>query len=519
MGRIPLSNASLPRLLPLVGLSLLAAAVIFGALWLGRQPTPIPGGGRGSGGTAQDGGLHVSSWPVAFDFAEDAEPRYDRVVLVTIDTLRADHVSAYGYKRKTTPFFDALSKKGALFRNAVAAVSHTAPSHASMLTGLPPAVHGVTQNGQPLDHAAADLGSVFNEAEYETAAFLSVNFLSGITWSFDHVDVKLHSGGLVADSAISWLRTQRDNDRFFLWVHLYDPHRWKEVEKAPPAELAALRGGKQEDDEQAYAYLAKLHGLPSAEGDAIDLGWNPTIKGRGTIETPTRRDYLDLIDAYDAMVLFADRQVMRLYQAIEDLNLPGSTLWVITSDHGEGLASHQVAGHGGRIYQEQLHVPLLIHATDGSIKKARIARLVQLIDLFPTLAGVADARLYGLDPMLYGASLWPLLDGKDGWIDRPAFTERKPLEQPIAGEPDGMYAMQTDRHKYILHVPGEDEFFDLRGDPGERVNLIEAPSRERDALQRLLSERIEIFRSSHRAPAGEIPQEWIEELRDLGYVQ
>jgi arylsulfatase A-like enzyme len=463
--------------------------------------------------------VHASSWPVAVDFAEGAEPRYDRVVLVTIDTLRADHVSAYGYKRKTTPFFDALSRKGVLFRNTVAAVSHTAPSHASMLTGLPPVVHGVTQNGHQLDHDAADLASVFSEADYQTAAFLSVNFLTGITWSFDHVDVKLHSGGPVTDSAISWLRTGRQTDRFFLWVHLYDPHRWKDKAKAPRAELATLRNGKKEDDEQAYAYLARLHGLPSMEGEELDLGWSPTIKGRGKIETKTKRDYLDLIDAYDSMILFADRQVMRLYQAIEDLNLPGATLWVITSDHGEGLASHQVAGHGGRIYQEQLRVPLLIHATDGSIKRARIPKLVQLVDIFPTLAEAVDARVHGLDALLHGASLWPLLDGTDGWIDRPAFTERKPLERPIEGQPEGMYALQTDRHKYILHVPGQDEFYDLRKDPRELVNLIEQPSRERDALERLLSERIEIFRSGQRAPAGEIPEEWMEELRDLGYVQ
>src|SRR5262245_29954999 len=188
--------------------------------------------------TSEEAARERGSWPVAVERSSDAQPAYDRVVLVTIDTLRADHVSCYGYPRATTPFLDALAARGVRFTRTYAAISHTAPSHATMLTGLVPAVHGVVNNGGRLDPEAADLAKAFAGAGFESAAFLNVRFMSGIAASFGHVVVcalgpepthKLQTGADVVDAAISWLEHERRTERFLLWVHLYDPHKWKDV--------------------------------------------------------------------------------------------------------------------------------------------------------------------------------------------------------------------------------------------------------------------------------------------------
>src|SRR5262245_33382339 len=189
--------------------------------------------------TSEEAARERGSWPVAVERSSDAQPAYDRVVLVTIDTLRADHVSCYGYPRKTTPFLDSLAEKGVRFGHALAAVSHTAPSHATMLTGVVPAVHGVVTNGTALNPAALDLAQLFSRAGFETAAFLNVKFLSGIAGSFGKVAVCavgqedghkiLLSGKHVVSAALDWLAKERHSERFFLWVHLYDPHKWKEI--------------------------------------------------------------------------------------------------------------------------------------------------------------------------------------------------------------------------------------------------------------------------------------------------
>jgi arylsulfatase A-like enzyme len=297
-------------------------------------------------------------WPVAVDHPGPAEPEYDRVVLVTLDTLRADHVSSYGYPRATTPFIDSLAARGARFTRALAAVSHTAPSHATMLTGLVPAVHGVVHNGGELDPAAADLAEVFGAAGYETAAFLNVQFLAGIAESFGHVAVRalgggqgrrrVLDGGHVVDAALEWLDGERTGARFLLWVHLYDPHKWKDVVLELEGSAAPIWPGAT-----PAGFLERvldLHGLPPAvEGEPYTVDWRVEKKTGHQLDVRSAERFLRCIDAYDALTLFADGQVERLSRALAALDLPGRTLWVVTSDHGEGLASHGVAGHGGRI--------------------------------------------------------------------------------------------------------------------------------------------------------------------------
>ncbi len=471
----------------------------------------------------------AGQWPVTVERVQGGERHeYDRVVLVTLDTLRADHVSCYGYPRATTPFLDSLAARGVRFTRAMAAASQTAASHATMLTGLVPAVHGVLENGEELTPAAMDLAKLYAASGFETAAFVNVKFLEGIAASFGTIAVRavskdrhLQTGADVVDAALAWLGMPRTNARFFLWVHLYDPHKWKDRVLELGAHTEPIWSGASPPG--FLAHVAELHGLPAPrDGAPYTVAWR-VKRSDERLDFESAEGFLRCIDAYDELTLFADRQIARLYQAIEALAPAGRTLWVVTADHGEGLASHGVAGHGGRIYQEQLSVPLVLHASDGSISPRVVDELVSHVDLLPTLAENLGARVVGRAPLYEGRSLWPLLSGANvEWTARVAFAQRRPALD--GNDPDGgaseraeAYALQTARVKYILHEPGADEFFDLVADPKELVNL--GPEAAAAAeLRAELERRMELFRALPRTEAS-VPEEWQEELRKLGYAR
>ncbi len=460
------------------------------------------------------------TWPLAIEAAGSARTSYERVVLVTIDTLRADHVSCYGYPRETTPFLDQLAAQGARFTRAFAAVSHTTPSHATILTGLVPAVHGVFSNGESLDPSAADLATMFAAAGFETAAFLNVDFLKGVAGSFDTVRVRgfereggrkvFRGGEYVVQDALEWAGEGRRSGRFLLWVHLYDPHSWTEVWRERHGDAGTIWQGRTPEDFRVR--LRELHGLTDRPaGEALVLHMNADEK----MELPAE-EFWRCIDAYDEQIRYADRQLERLYRGLEARSFPGSTLWIVTSDHGEGLASHGFAGHGPRIYQEQLGVPLVLHASDRSLAPRRIEAVVSHVDLLPTLAEALGARVSASAGLFEGRSLWPLLRGEAG-EERAAFSQRRPSHDSDRSE---LFALQTEGHKYILHEPGDDEFFDLTADPRELRNRIGSEGQEEERLRRSLEERLRRYREVVPARSGEVvPDAWLEELQDLGYAR
>jgi arylsulfatase A-like enzyme len=483
----------------------------------------------GCGDVTPGGRSSADGWPVALEETEGTPWAFERVVLVTLDTLRADHVSCYGYRRPTTPFLDSLAARGALFENALASVSHTAPSHATMLTGLVPAAHGVLNNGDELAPQALDLARLFRGKAYETAASLNVQFLSGITGGFDAVRVSaigeqegrrvVLNGKHVVDAALDWAKHERKSERFFLWVHLYDPHRWKDLVLGTPPDVPLWKGETPDD---FLPYVARMHGVPEPEPGKFAFLWNAETKAGETIDTSSPEAFLRCIDAYDAKIAFADLQVERLHRELEALGLPGRTLWIVTSDHGEGLASHGVAGHGSRIYQEQLRVPLVIHASDGSIAPRRFEKLVGHVDLFATLADGLAEDATGTAGVYDGRSLWPLMSKPQSpWPERALFAQRRPPEGPDDPEQAHVFALQDRAHKYILHEPGDDEFFDLGRDPRELESLAGRGGAPEAELRRALEDRLGALRAfaESRASAGasDVPEEWVEELKELGY--
>jgi arylsulfatase A-like enzyme len=474
---------------------LLAASLVLGAC---SDPEETLGGPR----------LVADEWPLAVEFPEGPKPAYERVVLVTIDTLRADHVSGLGYPRATMPFLDSLAAQGVTFTRAMSTVSHTAPSHSSMLTGLPPLVHGVLHNGYAMDAHAVDLARIFAAAGYETAAIVNTEFLAGVAASFQTVHPTTERGDDVLRLARAWLADERRSERFFLWVHLFDPHRWKDLAVEKKADK--LWPGKSPKDFERK--ILELHGLDRAGVEAL-LGQKWETVHQKTVELESLAHYLRFVDAYDSLIRYSDQMLSGLHESVEALALPGSTLWVVTADHGEGLASHGTDGHGAHIYQEQLHVPLVLHASGAGLAPRTIDALVTHLDLLPTLVEALGGRVKAPEGLALGRSLWPLVRGEPvDWNARTVFAQRKPTSEAL-------YSLQSSRHKLLDAENSPDEFYDLDADPRELDNAFESAAEERARLERELAELLRRLEPFQRDGEQEIPDEWLDELQDLGYIR
>lgn len=468
------------------------------ALGACADPVEVPAGPR----------LVADEWPLAIEFPAGPQPTYERVVLVTIDTLRADHVSGLGYPRATMPFLDSLAAKGVTFTRAMSTVSHTAPSHSSMLTGLPPLVHGVLHNGYAMDAHAVDLAKIFAAAGYETAAIVNTEFLAGVAASFQTVHPTTERGDDVLRLARAWLADERRTGRFFLWVHLFDPHRWKDLAVEKKADK--LWPGKTPRDFERT--VMELHGLERGGVEAL-LGQKWETVHQKTVELESLAQYLRFVDAYDALIRYSDQMLAGLHETVEGLALPGSTLWVVTADHGEGLASHGTDGHGAHIYQEQLHVPLVLHASGTGLAPRRVDALVTHLDLLPTLVETLGGRVKAPEGLALGRSLWPLVRGEAvDWSERTVFAQRKPTSEAL-------YSLQSPRHKLLDAQTSPDEFYDLAADPRELDDRHATAGEERARLERELAELLRRLEPFQRDGEQEIPAEWLDELQDLGYIR
>ncbi len=431
-----------------------------------------------------------------------APVRLQPLVLVTIDTLRADHVGAYGYPRDTTPFLDQLAARGVLFEQVVSASSHTAPSHASLMTSRQPFQHGLLKNGQRLPPDNYTLAQMLSAAGYEAAAFTSVSFLAELGQGFQHVDAAWRTGDLTVDAAIAWLDARKATDKpFFLWVHLYDPHQLKGPREKLLADAALLRLADAAQRGRFLAYLAE-HGVPP--------GFYPD-------EAAMLRRY----DLYDAGIRFADRQVGRLYRHVA-LADP-ATRWIVTSDHGEGLGSHAYDEHGKYLYDEQVLVPLVVTGVEGPAR--RVAEMVRLVDVFPTVASwlghPSPAAPAPQGFPLFGRPAQP--DQPDRLSPRFAFSQRRPWQRTrnLRSWMEGdVFSLRTRNLKYIYSSGGKDELFDLAKDPLELDNRIALDPQAAAKLRQLVARYLES--SARQAPApGDDRDEATEhdaELKALGYL-
>ena len=364
------------------------------------------------------------------------------LLLITVDTLRADHVGAYGATAVATPVLDGLAAEGLLFEQAVASVPITLPSHATILTGLDVPHHGVRHNGLfVLDDQFETLAELLYKRGYQTAAFTGAFVLDeryGLGQGFEHYDDDVHidggkrpggtfverDAGVVIDRALAWI-ANRDVERpFFVWVHLYDPH-------AP--------------------YQA-----PAPWGERYSA------------------------DPYSGEVAWVDDRIGKLLIELHDRGLWEKTLTVVTSDHGEGLGQHDEWTHADLIYDATLRVPLIFAGPSYVEQPRRVEeRLAATIDIVPTvlsLLGIqfAAERYDGLD-LIHGANP----------VDRTVHIETMaPLLDYGWSSLHGLRSLQT---KFISAPTAE--FYDLLLDPGEATNRYDDDARAIEMELRLTEMR------------------------------
>lgn len=431
-------------------------------------------------------------------------PPLRRVFLVTIDTLRADHLGLYGYPRDTSPFLDSLGERGQVFETAYASCSHTAPSHASLFTALHPAQHRVLRNGEELDDAVTTLAEIFRDQGYRTAGFTTVRFLEGLSAGFEELssEKRFHPAPHVLGKAYEWIARHDAGDKLFVWIHLFDVHQWNRDDQIDGEAVRAIRTESTLAGEALLNYLQREHGT--------DLSQGP-------------EKILRAVNSYDGQILSTDRALARFFATLESEGLARDALWVVTSDHGEGLGNHDYMGHGKTVYNEQIRVPLVFYFTDERCPARRIPGLVQLVDVAAALAELAGASFDGQVIPPVGRSLLPLLSDPDAsWDSRSVFAQRRPADDKRLAEgwlPGDVYALQTARYKVIAQPEGTDEFYDLADDPFEQRNLIADPAAEKQRmLEGLLRRYREMVEQGELLGSGEINPEHIEELKALGYL-
>ena len=400
-------------------------------------------------------------------------PVAKHVVLVTIDTLRADRIGAYGSNTVATPNLDRVAAEGALAEKAVVHVPLTRPSHTSLFTGRLPSEHGIRDNVSPaLSTEFPVLGELMKNNGFRTAAFVSSVVLSrqsGLDRGFDHYSDRFEggaddarflntvqkSGDITLGEAVSWLEDHRSEEHLFAWLHLYDPHDPYE----PPE-----------------PYATEYDGRP-----------------------------------YDGEVAWTDELMGRLDRALAELELANDTLLVITSDHGEGLGSHGESAHGFFIYDATLDVPLIVRGP-GIEPGTRVAEAVQTIDLLPTVLELTGVTLpEGLKPT--GRSVAAALRGASPLEEAPAYAES--LVPLLHFGWSDLRSLREGPWKYI-EAP-RPELYNLEDDPEETENLVST----RAATAARLREKLAAILEDERDwvdDQSSVPAKLLEQLGALGYL-
>jgi len=449
------------------------------ALLLLALGTPLAGCGRP--GEPQPGSLQQ----LAALARADASPTSLLVILV--DTLRADRLSGYGYSRPTSPFLDQLASGGVSFRRVLSPSSWTKPAMASILTASYPARHGVLRANDALPETARLPAEVFGDAGYRTAAVVGNHWLSqrfGFEQGFqvyqrftrDFVlrrqrrDPESTTSGHWADrditeSAIEFLRGVGEAP-FFLYLHYMGVHNHAS-DPAPP-----------------------------------HFGSEPDAR-------------------YDNAVAEADRQVANVVGALEELGLRSRTLVVVTSDHGESLSERGFDGHGFSLYAQEVEVPLLISPPFPLERPREVKIPVSSIDLFPTLYEILGV---GPPPGLVGRSLLPIIlsgpDAAGGPV--PVFSHLDRRWSDLAREADPIASVLLGRHYYIrdLKDPNRAELFDVFSDPAQLESLARSagPDIANPLRRQLRRYDATAQQASGSAVQVELPAEILKELEQLGYV-
>ena len=418
------------------------------------------------------------------------------VILISIDTLRADHLSAYGYTRIHTPHIDSFAQGGTLFTQAEAQVPLTLPSHTSLFTSTYPFQNGVEENGERVPAGVETLASVLQSYGYKTAAFIGSEFMDrryGLDQGFEDYDSPFahetsgvanplamslrRDGALVVRAARQWLEAHRGQP-VFVFVHLFDLH----FPYTLPAEVARQQG----------------------------------------------------ISRYDAQLQYVDKLMGRFQQELVRDGWWEKSLVVVFGDHGEGLGDHQETDHGYYIYESTLHVPLIVHwpgkdrnskletgnsknetgnsARFSSFKfRVSYSSPVGLIDVAPT---ILDYLRLPAPASFEGVSHLGVLKAGESVRPRAVYSESLYAHDAFRWAP--LRALRVGKYKYIQAPKAE--LYELDADPHEQVNLLHKNAAMAAELQNELAKVLTRYAPSQRSTPAALSPETLAQLESLGYL-
>ncbi|MCP4148432.1 MAG: sulfatase [bacterium] len=439
---------------------------------------------------------------VAGFIIEDYFNRSYNVILISLDTLRADHMGSYGYKRNTTPYLDKFAEDCAVFENVYAQSPNTVISHATMLTALQPRVHEATPE-IILSDDFETLQDYFKRRDYKTGGFTShgawLNRNMGFAQGFDQFHSDFINAEKINGFVFDFLEKNK-SDNFFLFVHYYDIH--SDYDKLP------YETKTDYDNTFGNDYQGSFTGC--REGFCASTFLEKVNTDNWTIPEEELR-YITAL--YDNGILYTDNQVNRLFDRLKELELFEDSLIIITSDHGEEFMEHGRTLHL-QMYREVMQVPLIIKLP-GKNKPVRIKNAVGVIDIMPTALDITEIEHSDLQ----GRSLLPLIKGEDE-------KNRFVFSTLFGLEPEGEYGLflRHGSNSFFTHNRFTNtELYDTMSDPQEKQNIAEKDKRTK---MELLKKTREFFKMQQKIQKhfkfkktqSVLSKEDREKLKSLGYL-
>ena len=406
------------------------------------------------------------------------------VILISIDTLRADHLSAYGYRGVQTPNIDSFARQGTLFTDAACQIPLTLPSHTSLFTSTYPFENRIEENAERVPPGAVTLASVLRSHGYKTAAFIGSIFLER--------QMGLDQGFNLYDSPFSFLAGSRISGSMILAGPPRNPYSVRETRDGALVVRAAVRWLDANRGQPAFVFLHlfDMHEPYSVPADVA--------RQRG-------------ISRYDAQLEYVDSVLGRLRQGLVDGGWWDRSLVVLLSDHGEGLGEHGESNHGYFIYQSTLWVPLMFHWPSGAPSyPARVSQPAGLIDVAPT---ILDFLGLPAPPSFEGRSLTGVIAGKEA-NPREVYSESLYIHDAFGWAP--LRGLRLGQYKYI-EAP-KAELYDLRQDPHEEHNILAKDSAEAPVLQGKLKGLLARYAARRPARPSDTSPATQALLSSLGYL-
>jgi arylsulfatase A-like enzyme len=467
------------------------------------------------------------------------------ILLVVLDSVRPDHLSCYGYPRKTTPNIDSLADDALLFQNAFSAAPWTLPSHASIFTGMYPSQHGVLGRSMHLDKRIRTLAETLTLQGYETMGICTTPWVSeqtGLTRGFEKFISRLgYFHGFSSRMSLNWLsfcltedfkaitynwakqakvfqkmrewilRSERLSRPFFIFVNHFDAHTPYDPPQPFRRQFEEIHS-KDVRLRQIINVFNVRHGYPYAAKEM----------------EVTKREWSVLRSWYDGEIAYMDFFLGKLFEFMKTRGIYDDTCITVTSDHGENFGEHHLANHIFCLYDTLIHVPLVIRHSEFASGGKRISDMVSHIDIFPTLLKVLGVELKD-NPKPTGINL---IASRNRTCHEHICAEYGPpvadiqglkrltpgIDKSLCAKFDrSLKCIRSSSFKYILASDGEEELFDLVKDPDESTNLVAGLPEQARLMRSLLSTAVGSQTSEAEQTTTKFDEDTKKRLQDLGY--